>query len=61
MVRSQDSVQSVYPKISEELSVPGFKKHVLMDLQTLKQLEEGYKGRLTENARLTKAARLAAK
>ena len=47
--------------MSEEVSVPGFKKHVLLDPQTLKQLEEGYKGHLTENSRLTRAARLAAK
>ena len=53
MVRSEDSVQPVYPKMSEELSVLGFKKHVMLDPQTLKQLEEGYKGCLTENARLT--------
>ena len=45
----------------EEVSVPGFKKHLLLDPQILKQLEEGYKGWLTENALLTKAARLAAK
>ena len=35
--------------------VPGFKKDVLMDPKELAQLEELYKGRLTENARLNKA------
>ena len=43
------------------MSMPGLKKHVLMDPQKLEQLEEVYKGHLTDNARLTKAARLAAK
>ena len=34
VVRSQDSVQPVYPKMLEELSVPGCMKHVLLDPQT---------------------------
>ena len=42
-------------------NVPGFKKHVLLDPKKLAELEELYKGRLTENARLNKAARLADK
>ena len=41
--------------------VAGFRKHVLMDPKRLPELEEVYKGRLTENAHLNKAARLAAK
>ena len=45
MVRAQDRMRSVYPTMSEEeaVSVPGFKKHVLLDPQIFKQLEEGYK------------------
>ena len=40
------------------MSVPGFKKHVLMDPN---QLEELCNGRLTNNACSNKAAHLAAK
>ena len=39
--------------------VDGFRKHVLMDPKKLAELEDVYNGRLTENARLNKAARLA--
>ena len=41
--------------------VAGFRKHLLMDPKRLAELEEVYKGRLTENARLNKVAHLAAK
>ena len=41
---SQDSVRLVCQKMNAaEMSVPGFKKHVLMDPQQLNQLEEMYK------------------
>ena len=40
--------------------VEGFQPRVLASPQQLQALEEDYKGRLTENSQLTKAARLAA-
>ena len=47
--------------MSEVETIPGFENKVLIDPQRLRQLEDVYKERLTENIPLAKAARLAAK
>ena len=41
-------------------SIPGFQPRFLIDPRHMQQLEELYRGRLTENTQLTKVARLAA-
>ena len=47
--------------MSETETIPGFENKVLIDPQRLRQLEDVYKERLTENLPLAKAARIAAK
>ena len=47
--------------MSEVETIPGFENKVLIDPQRLRQLEDVYKERLTENLPLAKAARIAAK
>ena len=47
--------------MSEVETIPGFENKVLIDPQRLRQLEDVYKERLTENIPLAKAARIAAK
>ena len=41
--------------------IPGFQKRVLVDPERLRQLEQVYKERLTDNSQVTKAVHLAAR
>ena len=47
--------------MSKDEGIPGFQKQVLVDPERLRQLEEVYRERLTENSQLKKAAHLVAK
>ena len=47
--------------MSKDEGIPGFQKQLLVDPERLRELEEVYRERLTENSQLTKAACLMAK